>query len=58
MKGWGLVGLWTPEKEHHFVDFHEPLDVSSQEAFAKSLQSEEDSVFNLVVKNRTTPLTE
>lgn len=58
MEGWGLVGLWTPEKEHHFVDFLEPLDVSSQEAFADSLQNEVDHIFNLVVMNRTSSLTE
>ena len=58
MKGWGLVGLWTSEKEHHFVDFLEPLDVSSQEAFADSLQNEVDHIFNLVVMNRTSSLTE
>ena len=58
MEGWGLVGLWTPEKEHHFVYLLKPLDVSSQDAFAESLQNEVDDIFNLVVMNRTKPLTE
>ena len=58
MEGWGLVGLWTPEEEHHFVYLLCPLDVSSEDAFTDSLQSEVDQVFGLVEMNRTKPLIE
>ena len=58
MDGWGLVGYWTPENDHHTVYILPPLDVSSQEAFTESLQNEVDAIFYLVVSNRTAPLTE
>ena len=57
MEGWGLVGLWTPEGEHHTVYLLPALDVSSEEAFTESLQSEIDQIFYLVEKHRTEPLT-
>ena len=58
MEGWGLVGLWTPEESHHVVYLLPPLDVSGEDAFSDSFQDEVDQIFNLVVMNRTEPLTE
>ena len=58
MEGWGLVGLWTPEEEHHFVYLLSPPDVSSEDAFADSLQSEVDQIFWLVELSRTQSLIE
>ena len=58
MEGWGLVGLWTPEEEHHFVYLLHPLDVSSEETFSDSLQSEIDQIFWLVELSRTQSLIE
>ena len=58
MEGWGLIGLWTPEEEHHFVYLLRPLDGSNEDAFTDSLRSEVDQIFWLVEMNRTESLTE
>ncbi len=56
MEGYSMVGLITPEKDHHFVYILPPLDVSDVDVFTKSLKNEMDQILRLVRKNRTEPL--